>query len=95
MANLKRRIPPPVQLLSFSSSFRQKSAKQECIPVEYVPSAAVAVTGGVSAQRWDVCQGWDVCPKGYLSGGVCPGGCLPRGVSAQGVSARHPPPWTE
>ena len=46
--------------------------KQECIPVGCVPSAAVAVFLGVSA------QGSVFCLRG-----VCPGGCLPRSVSAQ------------
>ena len=48
--------------------------KQECIPVGCVPSAAVAVPGGV-------CLG-GVC----LIGGVC----LPRGVSAKGVADTLP-----
>ena len=54
--------------------------EQECIPVGCVLWVAVAVSGGVSAQR-GVCPG-DVCP------GVCvclgTGDCLGR-VSAWGV----------
>ena len=49
---------------------------QEYIPVGCVPSAAVAVCWGVSAQG------------GCLPQGCLPGECLPRGVSAQGVSAQ-------
>ena len=49
--------------------------KQECIPVWYVPSAAVAI----SVSAWgDVCLGGGCLPGGT---GVCPG-CLPR-VSGQ------------
>ena len=53
------------------------SAKQECIRLGWIPSAAVAAGDwedwvGVSAQ------------DGCLPGGVCLGGCLPRGVSAKG-----------
>ena len=60
---------------------------QECIPVECVPSAAVAAWGG----------GDGVCPEGYLRGeglqrGVCMGGCL-HGVVCMGVSAWGVPAW--
>ena len=47
--------------------------KQECIAVGWVPSAAVAAGGGVSAQ-------WGICLWGAYPGGVCPGGCLLGGV---------------
>ena len=50
-----------------------KILQQECIPVECVPSAAVAFSRGRV-----VCLG-GVCPRGCL-----PRGCLPKGVSASG-----------
>ena len=54
--------------------------KQECIPVGYVPSAAVAVWRG----GW--CLPGSVCPDGRcLSRGCLPGGCLPRGCLPGGV----------
>ena len=37
--------------------------QQECIPVGCVPSAALAILGGVSAQG-------GVCPRGCMPGGV-------------------------
>ena len=74
---------------------RQRPVKQEYIPVGCVLSAAVAVSGVVSAQ-----VGWGVCPAGgcLLSGvsaqRVCLLRCLPKRVSAWGCT---PPPalWTE
>ena len=68
------------------------TCKQECIPVGYVPSAAVAAGG------W---WGGGVCPGWCLTrGGVCPGGCLPveylprRGLFAQeGVSVQESRVW--
>ena len=47
---------------------RKNLAEQECIPVECVPSAAVAFGGG------------GCMPRGV----VCPGGCLPRGSVCPG-----------
>ena len=49
--------------------------KQECIPVGCVPSAAVAISGGVSA--------WGCLPRGVSARwGVCLGGLsAQRGVS--------------
>ena len=70
--------------------------KQECIPVGYVPSAAVAVSRGVSAPggggggvwsgEWGVCLGGVCLLPGVclLLGAVWSGGCLVWGVSAPG-----------
>ena len=75
----------------FHAVFGNNLAKQECIPVGCIPSAAVAAGGCIPAYT-----GQGVCPGGVCRGGVGPGGvCL--GESAQGVSARghagiHPPP---
>ena len=63
-------------------------AKQECIPVGYVPTAAVAIPGrGVSLPEVGCLpRGWGCLPRGRgdppRGGGVClprGGGCLPRG----------------
>ena len=79
--------------------------KQECIPVGYVPFAAVAVCwgrGGVvcpgreclPARGVFACQGGDVClPEGCLPRGCLPpGGCLPArvGVHLLLLTDRHP-----
>ena len=60
--------------------------KQECIPVGYVQSAAVAFCLGVGCLRGGVSAQAGCLPKGCPSRGVCPrrGGCLPRVVSAGG-----------
>ena len=57
--------------------------QQECIPVGYVPSAAVSVLGGV-------CPGGVYAEKGCLSRGCLPGGYLPRGwcLPRKGVSTQ-------
>ena len=71
------------------------SNKQECIPVGCIPSAAVAISWGVSALggvcSWGgVCFLGGVCSGGVYSGevstprGVYSGGCLLWGVSAPG-----------
>ena len=52
----------------------KRSLKQECIPVGFVLSAAVAISWG-----WG--EG-----GGFCQGGVCPGGVSAQGVSAWGVS---------
>ena len=57
-----------------------KYLKQEYIPVGCVPSTAVVVGGGVSAQGGVVYPGIRVCPGGGVSAWR---GCLPRGMSAQ------------
>ena len=65
--------------------------KQEKIPVGCVPSAAVAIRGGVSAQGEGVCPGrvsawgWGCLPRR----GVCLGGCLPRGLYPRGCVSQH------
>ena len=60
----------------FHAVFGKKYAKQECIPVECVPSPTAAVSRGrgVSA-RGGVC--WGVSAPGE---GVCSGGCLLPGM---------------
>ena len=63
--------------------------KQECIPVGCVPSAAVAVCPGVSAQGSVSARGVSV-QGGVCWGGVCWEGVCP-GVSAQGVCVCTPP----
>ena len=51
--------------------------KQECILVGCVPSAAVAILGGVCLRGLRAKRG--VCLEGGMS---AQGGCLPRGLSA-------------
>ena len=65
--------------------------KQECIPVGCVPSAAMAVFGGVSLPRGVSARG-GVCSRGgclllgvvSAPGRIWSGGSAPRGVSALG-----------
>ena len=73
--------------LSFSFAKKCMKIKQECIPVECILSAAVAVScGGVCLKCLPEVSAW----------GCLPGGCLLQWVSAQGgsayqgVSTRHP-----
>ena len=66
---------------------------QECIPVECVPSATVAVCWGVSATGGLVSAfrgGGGVCFPG--GGGLCfrEGGCLPGGLYRSMHWGRHP-----
>ena len=71
----------PLRPLFWTYVLHKLKKKQECIPVGYVPSTAVAVSGGgeVSAQG-------DVCP-GVVStqGGVCPGVSVQAGFCLGGV----------
>ena len=71
----KNALAVSVQFFSnFHAVFSKNLAKQECIPVGCVLSAAVAVCLGVCL------------PRGVSAWGCLPSGCLPRGVSAKGVS---------
>ena len=64
---------PEIGSMSISSSKMtwQCRIQQECIPVGCVPSATVAVSGGVCSGGGllpgDVCSWRDVCPQGVVS----------------------------
>ena len=70
-----------------NSHFQKLKCKKECISVGCVPSAAVAVSRGVSAS-WGVSasRGWGcLLPRASASGGMSASGgcvCLVWGVSA-------------
>ena len=64
-------------ILSKSIACCETISRQECITVEYIPSAALDLWGGggvsrrVCVPREDVSQGGGMCP-----GGVCLGVCV-------------------
>ena len=72
-----------VQFHLYLCSFRQRLAKQECIPVGCVQSAVVAIReGGLSQHTLGRgCVSQHVLGRGDVyMGGVCPGVCLPPPV---------------
>ena len=86
-----RNVPPPHNSrcnVLFLCTFRQKSS-QECIPVGFVPSAAVAVSPGDRLLRGVCSRGCrlagclllrgESAPRWSAPGDVCFGGCLHQG----------------
>ena len=69
--------------------------KQEKIPVGCVPSAAVAIGGGVSAQGEGVCPGRVSAQEGGLPGGVSAQGVISPGVCIPACTEADTPVWTE
>ena len=62
------------------SQYIKELRKQECILVGCVPSAAVAVRGGLPGR----CLPGGCLPGEFLPGDVCPGGVCLGGLSASG-----------
>ena len=72
-----------METLTTKKAVPRSLTPQECIPVGWVPSAAVAVSGGGGTAQ-GVCVPGEVCPWG---GGLTEGKA--RGVYAMGVPAHR------